>query len=267
MKFFWAIAITALGFLGSSASAKKCMGSEDIRSAIESNDIVCVDFFAKRLDLSKNIRVPHDPKRLANWSSRMTPLAYAARLGRTSVVEALIQAGARVNDLSYIAHSPMTVAAFFGQPKSILVLLEYGADIDIAPSYRSGVGTKQVGTPLSQAVSALEYNTARTLLASGANPNLMSDKQLPLSRATPSVDMLKLLIDWGADPVGVDSYGNTALHSCYNSKCAELLLLVGTPINHKNNIGRTALDYAERISGEYATYLITMGAKNGSDLP
>jgi ankyrin repeat protein len=162
----------------------------------------------------------------------MTPLLLAAREGHLESVQALVAAGADVNQVSAGDHtSPLLIATINGHFDLAKVLLEKGANANLA--------AENNGTPLYGAINCewapkalypqpRAYVNQKTtylelmkaLLDKGADPNVRLNKKVWYSGysfdlsgvdeigATPfwraayasDVDAMKLLVSYGADP-------------------------------------------------------------------
>lgn len=69
----------------------------------------------------------------------------------------------------------------------------------------------------------------------------------------PSLPVVDLLLQAGADVMATDFEGNTALHTCLSNKISRrsvalVLLKLGACLHSKNNVGKTALDFV-KLSG------------------
>ncbi len=154
-----------------------------------------------------------------------TPLLFAARHGRVENVRLLLDAGADVDDAAPTGESALVVASFSGQGRVAALLLERGADPD-----DQGAGY----TPLHTAVVRGDLELVEALCARGADPNarLAEGSQqrreaywFALSErwrgATPfwlaakfaEVDIMRALVDSGADPLLAADDGTTPLMS------------------------------------------------------
>jgi ankyrin repeat protein len=98
-----------------------------------------------------------------------------------------------------------------------------------------------------------DVNSLRLILEAGGNPNPTYPRRLfrssPLTAAgfAGMPTLLKLLLDFEANPNACNSEGPTALHSVartHNPKCAVLLLEYGADLNAMSNNGRTPLTTA-----------------------
>ena len=165
-----------------------------------------------------------------------TPLAFAVRAGHGAAVEALLAAGADVNLALPDGTSPLHLAVVNARYDVALQLLEHGADAAAA-----GPGW----TPLHQLVwtrrpnrhynnpaafptgTVTDIELARALVAHGADVDARQTaeprdgyrNQLNRTHATPfllaakavDLDMMRLLLDLGADPLTANEDGTTAL--------------------------------------------------------
>jgi len=98
-------------------------------------------------------------------------LAYAARSGRTSVLEPLVAHGARLETDVYRG-TPLIWAASTGRADAVRRLLDLGAD----PMGRGSYGGESHGTavtPLHLAAASGEAATVQVLLDAGADPTVL----------------------------------------------------------------------------------------------
>ena len=165
-----------------------------------------------------------------------TPLAFAVRAGHADTVEALVQAGADVDLALPDGTSPLHLAVINAQYDVALQLLEHGAD----------PATAEPGwTPLHQLIwtrrpnrhynnpaafptgTVTDLELVRALVAHGADVDARQTAEpqdgyrnmLNRSGATPfllaakavDLEMMRLLLDLGADPLLANEDGATAL--------------------------------------------------------
>lgn len=113
--------------------------------------------------------------------------------------------------------------------------LDLGAD----PNYV----IPEVGlTPMACACREDDIESVRLLLGRGANPNF----NMPICCAR-SVEVARLLVEYGADVKVRSSYGNTLLHvACIynNDALAEFYLQQGLTLDETNEFGQTAVHFA-----------------------
>ena len=100
--------------------------------------------------------------------------------------------------------SALHLAAFFGHPDAVRLLLRLGADVNVP-----GSGW-MTGTPLHSAASARHGDVVAVLLEAGADPNVrQSGGWTPLHSAAHNGDLpiITLLLAAGSDPSAVNDEG------------------------------------------------------------
>ena len=171
-----------------------------------------------------------EPDSLDSWdSTRNTPLHWAARLGKSPALEALIHAGANVAAPNSWLSTPLHTAARGGNLAAVQQLLDAGSD----PNARDYGGQ----TPLHDALVTYppdsypdSADVVKLLLRYGADANAIDtiDKRSPLNyyaygveRYSEAVDRnVDALLMAGADIDQVNGFGCTPLLECilgYNS--------------------------------------------------
>ena len=131
-----------------------------------------------------------------------TPLHYAAWKGHHKVVELLLEHGANPNIQKHDGETPLHLAVWEGHHKVVELLLEHGANPNIQEN-------KYGYTPLHDAVNrCLKNKFGRTPL------------HFTVSRYH-VVDVVRVLLDHGADPTIRDNKGRTPLD--YGSHCEEII--------------------------------------------
>jgi uncharacterized protein len=121
----------------------------------------------------------------------------AAATGQTDRVRTLIeQDPALVNSYSPDGFAPLSLAAFFGHPETVDVLLAAGAEVS-APSRE----TMKL-TPLASALATGHNQIARTLIEHSADVNAKGDQDVtPLHTAAArgNIEAATFLLEHGAD--------------------------------------------------------------------
>ncbi len=181
--------------------------------------------------MGQRATLPRDPTRAGgNPKGQLTPLMYAARQGNHSAVAALLDIGARINEVSADGSTALLLAAINGRFDLTKYLVERGADVTIAsvdgttPLY--AVFNMQWARKTLHPQPTTKYekthylDLAKLMLDKGADPNARLKKDLwyngfgfaldntNATGATPfwkcadvaDIDGMKLLISRGADP-------------------------------------------------------------------
>ncbi|CAM9626260.1 unnamed protein product, partial [Laminaria digitata] len=140
-------------------------------------------------------------------------LGFAARMGHISVLKLLVRHGADVNAASSRGLTALHYAAVRNQADAIVALAEAGADIEATVDEDGGGGTT-----LHAAAVMRCYEAALALLKLGANMEARNAfGYSPLHGAARqggkegAVEMVDLLLRWGADETVVDRDGNRAV--------------------------------------------------------
>lgn len=234
----------------------------------------------------------------------LTPLVFAAREGDIESAKLLVEAGADINQQTEYGWTPLLTATNNRHYKLATYLLEQGADPNIpnkggwTPLYLATDNRNIEGGdyPVPKPdMDSLEY--IRTVLDYGADVNarvrdntltrtiftmqwLYEDGATAFLRAAQSsdVDLLKLLLEYGADPKIPSRYNDTALSVAAgigwvegvtyewskqaNVDTVKLLLDLGLDPNSSNNDGRTPLmGAALKGRNEVVQMLVDKGAK------
>lgn len=181
--------------------------------------------------------------------------------GDDAGVSAALRDGADANARSAQSLSALMLAAERGQTDTLRTLLAAGAD---ANATRSG-GV----TPLMHAAASGEPAAVRLLLDAHADVNVRSARNgvtaLRVAVVTGSVDSARALLAAGADPDELDDAGARLLFAAAGAGSTELIDLFlppGADINHRRRDGGyTALDVAlERQHWAAALHLLRRGA-------
>ncbi|HEX8032515.1 MAG TPA: ankyrin repeat domain-containing protein [Ktedonobacterales bacterium] len=152
-------------------------------------------------------------ERIADTKSPGIPLSIfeAAALGRVPVVREILDADPTLaNAVAPDGFTSLGLAAFFGRRDVVTVLLDRGANPNIASSNAMHVA------PLHSAVAAQHLGIAAALLAHGADANaVQADEYTPLHEAAHvgHVEMIELLLHHGANRQAKLRDGRTPLDS------------------------------------------------------
>jgi hypothetical protein len=230
----------------------------------------------------------------------------AARKGKMVALADALNAGADPNSVPASGETPLFIAAENGQLPCINALLDAGAKIDLRPFYRGSSGNITRGTALTRALENGQVSAAVLLLDRGADPrvptnqmntpahlfvcikkpgldqdgaNNLLDRMLDggeqvdrvntglqtvlmcAIRANAPASMVGLLLDRGANPNAMDAFGMRPIHFVQTrDKLAHLekLLDAGADVNSQCAQGRTPLFYFEDV--EIGRELIRRGA-------
>jgi len=169
----------------------------------------------------------------------MSPLLFAVRDGNVAMTRLLLELGADINQASGNHTSPLMIALLNGQVALATELLEKGADPNLADDYHRGALFAAIELrnfnhdkyPFLYSDGRDPLDLIKALLAKGANPNQRTDTtpvhglmqfdgswvnfdgQTPFIRAALSgdIDVMRLLLQHGADPNLATTQGSTAL--------------------------------------------------------
>ena len=132
----------------------------------------------------------------------------ASAAGEFDAVERLLASEGTVNAFSDDGWTPLHLAAFFGHPKVVELLLAHAADV--AARSRNANGN----TPLHAALAANQRIAAGLLIGGGADVNAGDAagwRPLHLAAANNNLETLKALIAQGADIATTNADGQTPL--------------------------------------------------------
>lgn len=132
----------------------------------------------------------------------------AASVGLVARIEQLLDRDpSEVNGWSTDGFQPLQLAAFFGRPEAVELLLARGAEVSTPARHQFHV------TALHAALAGPTPGIARALIAAGADVNARQQGGVtPLQEAAANgaLDLVRLLLEHGADPAATDDNGRTA---------------------------------------------------------
>ena len=123
------------------------------------------------------------------------------------LAQLLDQDPSQVNAWSPDGFQPLALAAFFGRPPAVELLLARGAEVSTPARHQFHV------TPLHAALAGPTPDIARTLIAAGADVNARQQggvTPLQAAAANGALDLVRVLLAHGADPSATDDNGRTA---------------------------------------------------------
>lgn len=189
----------------------------------------------------------------------------AAESGDPEIIRALIDAGADFMSADDSGNTPVLAAILASSgSENILTIIEilgaHGANLNQGNEYY---------TPLSYAVETADTQLVEALLAAGADPSLpYPDGRLPAVASLWNLDILRQLLQAGADPNAVDNYGDPLLFLALRDRsleAMEALLSAGADANQRDSAGRSALQYArDMYMEEEIALLLSHGAIDDS---
>ena len=176
-------------------------------------------------DFDINYKVP---------DSNRTALHFAASSGLDAMVYKLIRLGADINARDFNLQTPLHEASAKGHKKVVEILVNEDAAIDAQDS--------DLQTPLF-------------------HPLFHWLSQTPRSNQADHMDIIKLLVDKGADINAKDRFGNVPLHFAINNECSKekvkLLLELGGNISALNHDHKTPLMIALEKRSPLTSVLIS----------
>ncbi len=180
-----------------------------------------------------------------------TALMFASEKGNLKLVELLIKSGAGINILDR-NNSNAFLKAFDGEHKEVMtILVKSGADVD---SKKLQLMSKP--TALREASSAGNFELVRLLIDLGADVKADNSHSLMLASSTGNIDIINLLIKLGSDINIKDQDGYSLIRNATDRGKVEV---VKTLISH-------GADIHERNKYDQSTLLINASEDNYIDV-
>jgi ankyrin repeat protein len=133
----------------------------------------------------------------------------ASVLGKVDRIQEILKSSpARVSEYSPDGFTPVALAAFFGQPAAVKILIAAGADVNAAAKNPLKVAA------LHAAVAGGKLEIVKALLEAGANPNAPQQQGFrPIHEAGTKANrpLADLLLTHGADPSLPNDTGQSAI--------------------------------------------------------
>ena len=191
-------------------------------------------------------------------------LVYASALGQLDIVKERLKGGADVNARNESGRTPLAAAAANGHLAVVNVLLEHGANVN--SDGKDGNVTKSA---LIFAAQRGRIEVVKALLDKKAGLEADSFKETALFMAVDGdfQDVVKYLLDHGADPNGLNPDGEPVLFTAAQKHADILKILLdgGAHINVTNELGSTALIIAAYYgNAESVLTLLSKGARTSS---
>lgn len=186
-----------------------------------------------------------------NIYKAISPLHMAAHRGDETMIEMLIGSGANINSQDQVGNSPIHNAANLGSPQTLSALLRLGASANSSSPQHSATPLMLLaqGGPIDEAQS---LEMLRILLDAGAELNATDRRGFTAVHMAAFMGhdaMLDALIGAGADVNLHAKDGSTALHFAAmgnQKRTAKYLLGIGFPKELKNASGETAFELAKK---------------------
>src|SRR6185503_11632149 len=167
-----------------------------------------------------------------------------------SILKLLIKAGVPLDRKNDDGVSAVSIAAREGRSENFKELIDAGATVDLSQ--------EDLNDALLLSARNCDTSTLKFLLKLGAKANTKDEDTTALMLAAEygTPEMIKALIDKGADIDAVDDNGWTAMMHADEAENVRVLLNAGANPAIKNNDGDTALAMAIRYEQEDVVQLL-----------
>ncbi|KEY74994.1 hypothetical protein S7711_01337 [Stachybotrys chartarum IBT 7711] len=228
--------------------------------------------------LSASIQARHARARITPGYSQTYPkgvegLCVAAGFGLKLLAQNLLEEGAEVDAKTSVGDTALHEAARNGHAAIMAILIEYGAQVDLARGFaQSSKFRLAVGAESRTHHYDPNDEAANTRQPDQSSPNDTKGMQIGLAEAAKNRDLgeLKRLLSAGASAQAVDARGRSALHWAIRNSdddMATMLLTHGADVNFRDGFDkamRTPLLEAARSTSLGVTLVRTL-LEHGAD--
>ena len=185
-----------------------------------------------------------------------TSLHCAALMGRTEVAKMLVANGADVNAKTARGHTPLLFAVQANDQELVRHLLSHGAQVQLMNADGDTILTGPLNPIWDDKVTP---EILRILIQAGADPNEPDRSGRRPLHYVEDERNARVLLEGGADPKVVDADAGTPLHAAAargNKQVVELLITFGAAIEARDRGGKLPAERAsENGHEELATFL------------